>query len=250
MDSHVKCIQWGKGIVKRLEVYQTLGSTNEFAKCKIKSGGLSGTVLWALTQTNGKGRRGRSWDANHNSLTFSLILQCSENVVPQTLTLFVGLGLVQQLETLVPNVKVKWPNDLWIEDKKLGGILTETIRHKKKLWLIVGVGLNINSVPNRQSSPRISLKSATGCLWSRFGILDQALVGLEQGFKLSQGEKTDFSALFRRYGNFLDRPLTIYYGGQVFTAQAKGVLADGRLLITNAHGERALLPDEISVRFD
>lgn len=251
MERPVNCIQWGKGIVKRLETYQTLGSTNKFAKSRIKSGGASGTVLWALNQTHGKGRRGRQWDADHSSLTFSLIWQCPKHIVPNNLTLFVGLGLAQQLEILVPNLKVKWPNDLWIGQKKLGGILTETIQHEKNLWAIVGVGLNVNSAPNYKSSPRVSLQEATNCPWSRLAILDQALLGMELGFELAQQKKTDdLSQLFRRYGNFLDRPITIYQGRESFLALAIDVLSDGRLLIKDARGERALLPDEISIRFD
>lgn len=249
MDSHVKSIQWGKGIVKQLEIYQTLGSTNEFAKTRIKSGGSSGTVLWALNQTQGKGRRGRRWDADHSSLTFSLIWRAKEKA-PNALTLFVGLGIAQQLENLVPDLKLKWPNDLWLGKKKLGGILTETISHEKKLWVIVGVGLNVNSAPNYKASPRVSLQEATNCFWSRFAILDQALLGVELGFELARQKDNDLSSLFRRYGNFFDRPITIYHGRDIFVASALDVLSDGRLLIKDARGERALLPNEISIRFD
>lgn len=248
MDCVVNCIQWGKGLVKAIEIYHSLGSTNDFARCRIKSGGDSGTVLWALQQTQGRGRRGRAWDADHSSLTFSLIWRCPSKIVPPTLTLLVGLGLVQQLEAFIPELKVKWPNDLWVGDKKLGGILTETMRQDRALWVIIGIGLNVNSISNDHASPRTSLRAASNCFWSRLAVLDQALLGVERGFDLLDQHR-DLGDLFRKYGNFLDRPILVHQGGQVFPALATDVAQDGRLIIKDARGERALLPEEISLRF-
>lgn len=247
MFGSVKCIQWGKGLVKRIQIHPTLSSTNEFAKTRIKSGGVrTGTVIWALEQTQGRGRQGRRWDSDSQSLTFTLVWQCPGQV-PPTLTLAVGLGLVQELEELVPSVQIKWPNDLWIAEKKLGGILTETVRQEGKLWVVLGIGLNVNSAPGQELSPRISLQEAAGCPWPRLGILHRALLGVERGFGLLK--RGDFTQLFRRYGNFLDREITVFQGGSSFTARAREVLPDGRLLIEDARGVRAVLPDEIRLRF-
>lgn len=248
MTGHVKSIQWGKEIVKIINIHPRLGSTNKFAKGYIKSGGASGTVLWALEQTEGRGRRGRTWDSDQTSLTFSVIWQCPKSEVPRLLTLAVGLGLVQELEVLVPDLRVKWPNDLWVGHKKLGGILGETIRHEGNLWVILGIGLNVNASQVSERSLRISLQEATGSLWPRLGVLSLALLGVEKGFALAQ-EDRDLSDLFRKHGNFLGRTLTVFQGEHSFLAVAKEVLSDGRLLVEDARGERALLPDEISVRF-
>ncbi|HBG00079.1 MAG TPA: biotin--[acetyl-CoA-carboxylase] ligase [Firmicutes bacterium] len=248
MNSHVKSIQWGKGIVKTIQVYSIVGSTNQFARSFIKSGGASGTVLWALKQTAGRGRLGRTWDADESSLTFSVVYQCPKNVLLDNLTLAVGLGLAQSLEVYFPQIKVKWPNDLWIAGKKLGGILGETVHHQGSLWVVLGVGLNVNNSPGKEGGGRISLREATGSLWPRLGILDLALLGVERGFALAYS-KQDLSGLFRKHGNFIDRPIEVYQGGAVFRAIAREVLPDGRLLIEDARGHRALLPEEISVRF-
>ena len=249
MGGPVKSVQWGKEIVRSIEIYPILGSTNHFARPFIKSGGASGTVLWALDQTDGVGRLGRSWDADASSLTFSLVWRSPNKMIPQNLTLAVGLGLVQSLESILPTVKIKWPNDLWIGEQKLGGILTDTMRDQGQLWVILGVGLNINATPPQgDRSPRISLQEATGCSWSRLGILDLALSGVERGFALAQS-RADLGNLFRKHGNFLDREITVVHGGQSFHALARDVLPDGRLLIEDACGVRALLPEEISVRF-
>ncbi|NLL47968.1 MAG: biotin--[acetyl-CoA-carboxylase] ligase [Firmicutes bacterium] len=243
----VNCVQWGKNLVKTIEIYPMLGSTNHFARSYIRNGGASGTVLWALEQTEGKGRRGRKWDSDKSSLTFSLVWRCSPGKIPQNLTLAVGIGVIQSLESYVPNLKIKWPNDFWFGPKKLGGILAEAVHIKGERWLILGIGINVNTAPQSEASPRTSLAEATGHLWPRFGILDVALLGIEEGFQLAQG-KSDLSPLFHQYGNFLGRQITIYHGGHSFEARAKDVLTDGRLLIEDARGERALLPDEITLR--
>lgn len=247
----VKSVQWGKKIVKVIEIYPKLGSSNLFARDVIKSGGLSGTVLWILEQIEGVGRRGRKWDADQSSLTFSIIWRCPKDEAPQNLTLAVGLGLVQSLSEAIglSELKVKWPNDLWIEGKKLGGILTEAMYHRGDRWIILGIGLNVNALPPKGDlSPRISMQQVTGCFWPRLGVLDVALLGVERGFDLAKNGE-DLSALFRIHGNFLDRTITVFQGGKAFRALAKDVLPDGSLLIEDARGERALLPEEITVRF-
>lgn len=248
MINPVKSVQWGKEIVKTIQTYPILGSTNVFARSVIKSGGTSGTVIWALEQTAGKGRRGRTWDADQTSLTFSLIWKCPTKRAPQNLTLAVGLGLVQSLGVCAPDLKIKWPNDLWIREKKLGGILTEAVAAGDDLWIILGIGINVNGSPPRGDlSPRISLQEANGYPWPRLAVLDLALLGVERGFALVKSGE-NLGALFHQYGNFLGRPITVFHGDSVFEAVAKEVLPDGRLLIEDARGERALLPDEITLR--
>ena len=107
MIQPVKSIQWGEKRAKAIEIFPKLDSTNQFARSFIKSGGRSGTVIWALNQTDGRGRRGRKWDADESSLTFSLASQRQKQVhVKLTLP---GLGLVEALVPFVPDLKLKFP---------------------------------------------------------------------------------------------------------------------------------------------
>lgn len=128
MNTSVKCIQWGLGPIRKIAIYPSLSSTNAVGKEKIKDGCDSGTVLWALRQTDGRGRQGRSWDGGDFALTFSLLWHSPPEVNLGILPLTVGLGLVQSLGFLVPGLKVKWPNDLYFGGRKLGGILVETVQ--------------------------------------------------------------------------------------------------------------------------
>lgn len=249
MPSSVKTIQWGGEQIKTIKIYPTLPSTNSCGKELVIDGCSSGTVVWALHQTAGRGRRGRNWGADQSSLTFSVLWATPADFPTEILPLTVGLGLVQSLIALVPELKVKWPNDLWFKDRKLGGILAESTQQGGQKWVILGVGLNVNRPSVFFGKEAISIQEITKYPWPRLGILHLALLGMERGIALAQGQGTELSGLFRQYGNFLDRTITIVRGEERWMAWAKEVLPDGRLLIEDAQGERALVPDEISVRF-
>lgn len=248
MDVPVNVVRWGSGRIKQIEIYPTVASTNELGKKRIRAGCASGLVLWALRQTKGKGRRGRSWEGGSFALTFSLLWQCPPQTGPGLLPLTAGLGLVETLEAVAPGLKVKWPNDLCFGRRKLGGILIETLRRQRLSWVVLGVGLNVNTPPQTAEYERISLQEITGSRWPRLGILNLALKGVERGLGLAE-KKDGLAPLFRRHGNFLDRAVTVFQGDRSWPAIARGVLPDGRLLIECRGGLKALMPDEVSVRF-
>lgn len=235
--------------VNLFQIYPTLPSTNSYGKELIAQGCVPGTVVWALQQTAGRGRRGRSWDGDQSSLTFSVLQIAPQDFSLGILPLTVGLGLVKSLRTLVPDLKIKWPNDLMVGERKLGGILAESVIQEGERWVILGVGLNVNKPHSPFRGEPISLQDITNCQWPRLGILDLALSGIELGFSLAQESGQELSYLFRKYGNFLDRTITVIQGEECRLVIAKEVLADGRLLVEGAQGQQVLLPDEISVRF-
>jgi BirA family transcriptional regulator, biotin operon repressor / biotin---[acetyl-CoA-carboxylase] ligase len=126
-------------------------------------------LLVAERQTRGRGRLGRAWVASAgSSLTFSLALP----LAPAQwggLSLAVGLAIAQALEPLtpgaVPRLVLKWPNDLWLQDKgdgvqgsgrKLGGILIETIQVGEHRMCVVGVGLNVLPQPATEDLSRLA----------------------------------------------------------------------------------------------
>ena len=125
-----------------VEVVPTLDSTNTELMRRARAGQPYPVLLVAAEQTAGKGRRGRQWVSTPgDSLTFSLGLP----LVPQDwsgLSLAVGVSLA---ETLHPQVQLKWPNDLWWQGRKLGGILVETASIGAERYAVIGVGLNVQA---------------------------------------------------------------------------------------------------------
>ncbi len=108
------------------------------------------TVIIAKRQTKGRGQRGHSWQSDLGGLFMSVILQPNVAAVnAHQITLWSAWGIAKALSETGANVKLKWLNDLLIDRRKLGGILTETrIEGDKILYAVVGIGINwTNDVP-------------------------------------------------------------------------------------------------------
>ena len=123
-----------------VEVLPTVDSTNSELMRRARAGRREPVLLVALEQSAGRGRRGKSWQSRPGaSLTFSLGLP----FLPADwsgLSLAVGVSLA---ESLHPEVRLKWPNDLWLRGRKLGGILVETAVTGAQRYAVIGAGLNV-----------------------------------------------------------------------------------------------------------
>lgn len=142
LKSLLKTEQLGKKIC----FFPSLESTNLFAKQLAEKGEPHGTLVIAETQTKGQGRLGRSWHSPKGGLWFSLILRPSfRPFLPQHLTFTAGLAAAQTCSRIIPNVSLRWPNDIYVESKKIGGILTEgRTKGNDFEYCIIGIGLNVN----------------------------------------------------------------------------------------------------------
>ena len=159
------------------EQVERTASTNEDLLLRWRSGDLhQPTSRLAIEQTHGKGRRGRIWHSEPNhTLTFSLAYPFHPNLSMQFfqgLSLACGLGIIQGIaayHNLPPTLLaksglgLKWPNDLYINDKKLGGILIEGGQKiiGEPFWMIIGIGLNLKSLSSSSSSSQIEYPIAS-----------------------------------------------------------------------------------------
>jgi BirA family biotin operon repressor/biotin-[acetyl-CoA-carboxylase] ligase len=136
----------------QIRYHDALDSTNSEAWRLIDQGlGTQGVVVIAKTQTSGRGQRDREWRSHTGGLYLSVIL---EPQIPATagsqMTIWSAWGIAEALRIVVPNLKIKWLNDLVIENRKLGGILTETrVTSGIMTHAVLGVGINwLNDVPD------------------------------------------------------------------------------------------------------
>jgi BirA family biotin operon repressor/biotin-[acetyl-CoA-carboxylase] ligase len=126
-----------------VEILPEIDSTNTELMRRARAGRLEPVLLVAERQTAGRGRLGRDWssdiEAQGRTLTFSLGLP----LAPQDwsgLSLAVGLSIVQSLH---PKLQLKWPNDVWLEGRKLAGILIETASVGAERYVVIGIGINL-----------------------------------------------------------------------------------------------------------
>ncbi len=134
--------------ISTLEIFQTIDSTNKYAREKAEKVPASGTVVLAEQQSAGRGRRGKSWISPFAANIYLSIVWDFERGAQalQGLSLAVGVAVKRALTTSgVSSVQLKWPNDVYVRQKKLGGILLEMIGDPVgQCSVIVGVGLNVS----------------------------------------------------------------------------------------------------------
>ena len=139
----------GNTLAWRVETIDETSSTNELVSARAHEGEPGGLVIRAISQTRGKGRRGRSWFSPSGSgLYFSaLIRPGGETGIASLLTLLLGVAAAEGLaEATNLRVGLKWPNDLRVNGKKIGGILCEYLEPPNQPPAVVaGIGVNLTT---------------------------------------------------------------------------------------------------------
>ena len=136
-----------KELGKNIKYYNRLESTNNEARELIEDSNNHGTIVITENQTNGKGQKNKTWEmVPGKSLVFSLILAKNYPINHSGLIcLSVSLALKESLNKRGLDAKLKWPNDLFINGKKIGGILCETKTDNSNIKnMVIGVGVNVN----------------------------------------------------------------------------------------------------------
>ncbi len=179
-----------KQIGKRIHILSQAASTNEVAFHLALKGAEEGVVVLAESQTKGKGRIGRSWESPAGvNIYLSIILR--PRIVPgktPLITLMAAVACAEAIEEvagLLPGIK--WPNDLLLEGKKLGGILTEADMELDRInFVVVGIGINVNmtrtSFPASIKETATSLRQALGGEISRIALIKSILRYTEQWY--------------------------------------------------------------------
>ncbi len=127
----------------RLLVKETVESTNDEVRALGQAGAPTGLVLLAQRQTAGRGRRGSTWfSPDGESLAFSILVRPDEpKALWPRLALATGLAVAEAVESFGVTSGIKWPNDVWIQGRKVAGILVEAGAD----FAVVGIGLNVNT---------------------------------------------------------------------------------------------------------
>ncbi len=236
-----------------VEVLPTIDSTNTELMRRARQGQADPLLLVAAEQVAGRGRRGRDWVSRPgDSLTFSLGLPL-QPADWSGLSLAVGVSLA---ESLHPDVRLKWPNDLWWQDRKLGGILVETANVGAERYAIIGVGLNVTTpdlpspppdVQDAPPMPPVGLQTLTPqAALTAGGWLARVLPALVRDTLSFEREGfTAFQARFDNRDALRGRAVRLSDGQE---GVADGVRADGALWLQGPSGRVAVVQHEVSVR--
>lgn len=238
----------------RLDFLDTCESTNSVALERAGYGAPSGLVVGTEVQTAGRGRRGRSWySAPGASLTFSLLWRFPPTLSPGGLSLAVGVALARVLEDQgAAGIRLKWPNDVLGDGRKLAGILIEMVPNAPGA-VVIGIGLNVQ-LP-RELAAQIAVEAIGLADLLPFAPSRNLLLGsLLQGLAavLARFETDGFSALredwLARHA-YTGAEVNLSHDG-VIVAQGRcvGVDQDGALLLHTDRGVQRIVSGEVSLR--
>ncbi|WP_089137633.1 bifunctional biotin--[acetyl-CoA-carboxylase] ligase/biotin operon repressor BirA [Vibrio rumoiensis] len=238
-----------------VELFPVIDSTNQYLLDHINERP-SGSVCIAEYQAQGRGRRGRQWASPFGSnLYFSMYWQLESGVAAAMgLSLAIGVAIVDALEGLgAEGLKLKWPNDLYFEDKKLAGILVEMSAQTGGVaHLVIGMGLNINMKVDGSTidQPWANLNQVfTGDIPSR----SEIVIALIEAWKqvLEQYENQGMAGFVERWNeldNFKNKAIKLLMGHKEIQGIGKGINQQGGILLETEQGLETYLGGEISLR--
>ncbi|MCF8130378.1 MAG: biotin--[acetyl-CoA-carboxylase] ligase [Deltaproteobacteria bacterium] len=244
---------------KRVIFRDTLGSTNVFLKELAQKGAVEGTVVIADEQSAGLGRLGRQWFSKKGeNLLFSVLLRPelpASKIFSLTMRFaLAGIDAIHEISGL--NAMIKWPNDIYIGQKKIGGILTEfSVMEGMVQYVILGMGLNVNWKPELEQTLLYSTSSIlneTKRRVSREGLLCKLLKGLENNYNVAKGDMEEREGLFERWNEkslVLGKTVTVETGKERVEGKVKGIDRDGALMLITADGQkRKFVCGDVSVK--
>jgi len=171
----------------RLVHCETIDSTNSEAMRRAHNGEPSGLWIWAETQSAGRGRSGRKWESARGNLFASLLLRlnCPIQTALQ-LSFVAGIALHEAVTRIAPAdlsraFALKWPNDLLLQDMKIGGILIESFElgTKPGSTAVIGTGLNVSGHPNHALYPATDL-AAHGLIATPASVLGELVTAMAE----------------------------------------------------------------------
>jgi BirA family biotin operon repressor/biotin-[acetyl-CoA-carboxylase] ligase len=241
----------------RLEVLDECSSTNTLLAGRAAAGAPRGAVLVCEHQSAGRGRRGNLWVSRvGGSLAFSMLWRFAQGAgALGGLSLAVAVGAARALERLgIRGVEVKWPNDLYLKGRKLGGILIELSGDVRgPSAAVVGVGINVRldrPMRGRIGSPAADIASQGGSAPSRTALLGALLPSLAESLaQFSREGFAPFREEWLRLHAWRGRRVALSTADRrVAEGKIVGVAEDGALMLASAKGVERFHSGELSLR--
>jgi len=211
---------------------EIFGSTNDEAKSAIYSSlACSGSLFITEYQTQGRGRGEKSWLCPAGEgLLFSLIVDPDVRTeLWYRMSLAVGVAIVEVCRSIGVEAELKWPNDVYVRGKKLGGILIEKIND----FLVVGVGINVNvmNLPDKVYGSAISLAQVLGETVQRELLLSRIVADIYRYGSLIGGHFERVKELADYYFYLKGKRVSMLVNGKPMTASVLGLSDDGYLSV-------------------
>jgi len=228
-------------IGREIRYFDSIPSTMDLATELGIQGLPEGTLVVAEAQTKGRGRLGRIWfSPKYKGIYLSLILR--PKISPThgpLLTLLSAVSICEAINTVVGlDARIKWPNDILIQHKKIGGILTELSAEMDEIrFVILGIGMNVNNDKKTLPAQATSLKEQKKEVINRIELLQELLRRIEMNYLIFQ-KKGNESIVdkWRRYSLTLGKRVRIISHREHIEGEALDIDSDGGLLLRGDSG--------------
>jgi len=230
-----------------LHYFALIDSTNSEARRRAEAGAGDGEIVIADSQAQGRGRLGRVWESPpFANLYLSLVLR--PNLAPAQapqITLMAAVALAETVGSFLGRpAAIKWPNDIFVDGKKLAGILTEAACNSTRIeYVILGIGLNLNygteSMPDTLRHRATSMAQLCGQFVSREKVLGRLIQALDRCY--GELESFGFEGLRERWEErfiWRGRRVRVELGDQLVVGRALGIEAGGALIVEDDDGRR------------
>ena len=229
--------------------FQSIDSTNSYLKENFKSLA-EGDVCFSLHQTGGKGRRGRVWQDEGKDLLFSILfLEGLNEKLALALPLLSGAAVAQTLVGLWFDPKIKWPNDVLLNDKKCCGILVEGVSETSIDAIISGIGINLNedSFPEDIAYKATSLHIQSGLTYDPKEVLSLFLKEFDELYEdYKRGGKRYLTLIGERF-YLLGKEVYLNYHNENLSGSVEGIDDEGSLLLNDGKRVHHLISGEVSL---
>lgn len=230
-----------KFIGKKICYFETLSSTMDIAVQLGMQAAPEGTIVLSEAQTKGRGRLGRTWvSPKYQGIYLSLLLR--PKILPTQspiLTLIVAVSICEAIkEGAGLDARIKWPNDILIHNKKVGGILTELNAEMDEVrFIIIGIGLNVNNDKKALVSCATSLKEQKKENINRVELLQEILRKIEANYLLFRGRGSPpIIEKWHDYNITLGKRVKVFLHNEHIEGEALGIDTDGGLLLRKDSG--------------
>jgi BirA family biotin operon repressor/biotin-[acetyl-CoA-carboxylase] ligase len=222
------------------EVLDECASTNDLARALGEAGYPHGTWISARKQVSGRGRMGRAWSSREGNLFLSLVLRLESKAQWTWVPLAVAAGVARHLVRERFDVRIKWPNDLWLGGAKLGGILCEAVGSREGSFIVAGLGLNCASAPEVPEQLTACLADARPGLRAD-DVRADVIEAIHESVERLVAEGT--ASLARDYETMaaFPRGSFICWDAHPEAVRVEGLGESGELQVTDARGERLKL---------
>mgnify|MGYP006084127227 FL=1 len=240
----------------KLHVHKCIGSTNSLLVEEAQSKNINDQVHIAEFQYQGRGRRGRQWVSPYaRNLAVSLGRASGRDLDDLSgLSLVAGLALAEALESAgVQNLSLKWPNDIWVEHKKLAGILVELVKSESGVQVIIGFGINVDLTADEILSIDQPVTDVRRCgsLASRNTLVALCLNSLTQYLDLFENKRFNpFVSAFNMLHTLHGQQCNLIAAGDAPDRSVKvlGVSETGALIVATNVGVEHVHGGEVSIR--